>query len=145
MVTAGGCGSTGDHLLGFQRNVRGYFAVADIGLLPSRFRGESAPLVIIECLQAGRPFVASDLGEIAGMLASEDGMAGAVLPLRGDDVDVPALQGLIEKLASDRAYYQAMADRVPAAAAKFDPAIMARKHDEAYRMASASFKSDREK
>ncbi|WP_156507807.1 glycosyltransferase, partial [Halioglobus sp. HI00S01] len=61
------------HLEGFQRNVRGYFAVADVGFLPSKFRGESFPLVIIECLQTGVPYLATDLGEISRMLDSSQG------------------------------------------------------------------------
>src|SRR5690606_34527853 len=42
-------------LLGFQPHVRNYFAAADMGFLPTRFPGESAPLVLIDCLLAGRP------------------------------------------------------------------------------------------
>ena len=64
------------HLEGFKRNVRSYFATSQFGFLPSKFRGESFPLVIIECLQTGRPVLASDIGEVSYMLDSGDGLAG---------------------------------------------------------------------
>lgn len=121
------------HLMGFQRNVRGFFDVADIGFLPSKFRGESFPLVIIECLQSGRPFLASDLGEIRSMLSTEEGMAGSVVKLRGDGVDIEALSVEIARLASDADYFSRAVGAVSAAAKKFDSTVMAAKHDEVYR------------
>ena len=123
------------HLEGFQRNVRGYFEVADVGFLPSKFTGESFPLVIIECLQSGVPFLATDLGEISRMLEGPDGMAGAVLPLDGDKIDVQAMADLLARMAGDQALMQSMRDAVNAAADKFDPAILAEKHDATYRAA----------
>ncbi|QFU76698.1 glycosyltransferase [Halioglobus maricola] len=123
------------HLQGFQRNVRGYFALADVGFLPSRFRGESFPLVIIECLQTGVPFLASDLGEISRMLSSQAGPAGSVVPLQGDDIDIAALAAEMARLSSEPTYYAELRAAVAAAASKFDPAVLARKHDEAYRLA----------
>ena len=123
------------HLEGFQRNVRGYFAVADMGFPPSKFSGESFPLVIIECLQSGVPFLASDLGEISRMLDGPDGMAGAVIPLDGDKIDIPALANVLVNLLNKDSKLQAMRDAVGGAASKFDPAILAEKHDSAYRAA----------
>ncbi len=123
------------HLEGFQRNVRGYFAAADMGFLPSKFRGESFPLVIIECLQSGVPFLASELGEIPRMLQGEDGMAGAVFELENDKINMPALAALLAEIASNKEVYQSMRAAVPAATEKFDPAVLARKHDVAYRAA----------
>ena len=123
------------HLEGYQRNVRGYFAVADMGFLPSKFRGESFPLVIIECLQSGIPLLASDLGEISRMLEGPKGMAGAVLSLDGDNIDIAALRDKIVSIVTDERVRQAMYDAVPEAAAKFDPAILADKHDIVYRAA----------
>jgi glycosyltransferase involved in cell wall biosynthesis len=127
------------HLEGFQRNVRGYFAVADMGFLPSKFRGESFPLVLIECLQVGRPVLASALGEIPYMLDSPDGQAGYLVELDGDAIDISALVGAIAKLATDSDHYQALLGCVPAAARKFDPTILAEKHDRTYRQAVGKF------
>lgn len=52
------------HLLGEKTNVRDYFVCSDMGLITSRFKGESYPLVIIDCLFAGKPVLASNIGEI---------------------------------------------------------------------------------
>ncbi|MEM9255500.1 MAG: glycosyltransferase [Pseudomonadota bacterium] len=123
------------HLLGFQANVRGYFAVADAGFLPSKFRGESFPLVLIECLQSGRPFLASKLGEMGRMLDSPDGSAGVLIELDGDALDIEHWAQVLANLATDPRARAELQDRVAAAAQKFDSNIMARKHDEAYRIA----------
>ena len=124
------------HLLGFQRNVKGFFSVADAGFLPSRFRGESFPLVIIECLQAGKPFLANDLGEIRRMLNSDEGAAGAVISLKRDSVDVEALAAEIVQMSTDDEYYASLLSSVAAVARKFDPALLADRHDEVYRSIS---------
>jgi glycosyltransferase involved in cell wall biosynthesis len=121
------------HLEGFQRNVRGYFAVADAGFLPSKFRGESFPLVIIECLQVGRPFLASNLGDIAYMLGSPEGLAGILVELDGTEIDVQGWAEKIDALAHDMSLYDALKSNVSSAARKFDSSIMAKKYDEMYR------------
>jgi glycosyltransferase involved in cell wall biosynthesis len=121
------------HLEGFQRNVRGYFAAADAGFLPSKFRGESFPLVIIECLQAGRPFLASNLGDIDYMLGSADGLAGILVELDGAEINIQSWAEKIAALASDRRLYDVLHARVSGAVEKFDSAVMARQYDEMYR------------
>tara|TARA_R110001592_G_scaffold215025_2_gene468291 strand:+ start:61237 stop:64716 length:3480 start_codon:yes stop_codon:yes gene_type:complete len=125
------------HLEGFQRNVRGYFATSDLGFLPSRFRGESFPLVIIECLQSGRPVLASNLGEIHYMLDGPDGRAGILVDLDGEAINIEVIAREIANLASDPGAYQQILSGVQSAALKFDPHIMAARHDEAYREAMA--------
>lgn len=121
------------HLEGFQRNVRGYFFAADVGFLPSKFRGESAPLVLIECLQAGRPVLASTLGEIPYMLATESGSCGVLVELQGEELNVDAITQQIIKLATDTPFLQLLIDSVPEAVAKFDTQILADKHNAVYR------------
>jgi glycosyltransferase involved in cell wall biosynthesis len=121
------------HLEGFQRNVRGYFAAADVGILPSKFRGESSPLVIIECLQAGRPFLASTLGDIPYMLGSPCGLAGSLIDLDGLEIDISLWAKTIDDLASDSRSLELLQSRVSGAAKKFDAAAMTKKHDEVYR------------
>lgn len=126
------------HLLGFRPNTRDYFAAADLGFLPSRFPGESAPLVVIESLLAGTPVLASDIGEIRDMLTTPEGPAGELFALRpGLEIDVEALAGRIADLAGSPDAVAAMRGRVPAAAARFDPQHMARRYDEVYRAAHA--------
>jgi O-antigen biosynthesis protein len=112
-------------LAGFRSDTRGHFALADMGFLPSRFQGESFPLVLIECLQAGRPMIASAIGEIPRMLAAPDGrLAGDLQPLDDWQVPIEDLAARIAGFATDPARLAAALDAVPAAAAKFDPALM---------------------
>jgi glycosyltransferase involved in cell wall biosynthesis len=113
------------HFLGFRANTRDYFATADLGLLPSRFKGESFPLVVIDCLNAGRPVLASDLGEIAGMLQTPEGLAGEVFALQDWQVPIEPLAQRIAALAADPAALAALTARAAGACAKFDPERMA--------------------
>lgn len=69
------------HFLGFKPNTLDYFAGSDLGILPTRFAGESQPLTLIECLQAGTPYVASRIGQIEAMLSCGAGLAGSLVDL----------------------------------------------------------------
>jgi glycosyltransferase involved in cell wall biosynthesis len=104
-----------------------------MGLLPSRFAGESFPLVLIECLQAGRPMIATALGEIPRMLDVGEGrLAGATLPLRDGGVDVEALAALIARFASSPGALAEAQALVEEAARKFDPRAMREAYSEIY-------------
>lgn len=120
------------HLVGFRNNTRDYFATADMGFLPSRFKGESFPLVIIDCLQAGRPVIASDLGEVRNMLTTKDGVAGLVFALNDWQVPIAPLAGQIADLALNRDRVAAMQALVDAAAQRFDPDLMRGRYDAVY-------------
>jgi glycosyltransferase involved in cell wall biosynthesis len=121
------------HFLGFRSNIRDYFSTSDLGFLPSRFRGESFPLVMIDCLRAGKPVLASNIGEIAQMLSTRDGLAGELFDL--DDWRIPEqrVADLIIRLAHDEDYYQSLLARAPDAATKFDPVSMVDDYEEVYR------------
>jgi len=122
------------HFLGFKANIRDYFAMADMGLLPSRFAGESAPLVLIDCLLAGRPMLASRLGEISDMLEGNGRLAGAVFDLQEDLViPIELLAQWMFKLANEPDVHRLMTAQVPFAVAKFDPLDMARQYEDFYR------------
>ncbi len=131
------------HFLGFRADIRSLFAMADLGLLPTRFRGESFPLVVIDCLHAGRPLLASRVGEIEAMLATDSGCAGSTFALDDWQVPVEELASLILRHASDAAYHQACLDRVAAAAARFDPARMQQSYAAAYARALAHSREPR--
>ena len=121
------------HLAGFQDNVQGYFSCSDMGFLPSRFRGESFPMVIIECLQAGRPMLASSLGDIPYMVSGPEGPAGVLVALDGAEIDIALWAEKIAHLALDKLACEELQSRVLSAAKKFDPAVMTKKYDEVYR------------
>ena len=72
--------------LGFQSNVNGFFRLCDICVLPTRFKGESYPLVLIQSLQVGTPIVSVDIGEIRDMIQiSERDKAGIVIENTSDN------------------------------------------------------------
>jgi len=120
------------HFLGFKPNIRDYFAMSDMGFLPSRFKGESFPLVLIDCLFSGRPVLASDIGEISMMLATENGFAGELFDLNNYQIPVEELSDRIVELATDKQRYSALLLNVQSAAAKFDQHVMAKKYADVY-------------
>jgi len=120
------------HFLGFRANVRDYFATADLGFLPSRFHGESAPFTLIECLHANRPMLASDIGEIAKMLETDSGLAGSVFTLDNWELPVKRIAEFIAEYATNRGLYSEHLKRVPEAAEKFDPEKMLQSYEMVY-------------
>jgi glycosyltransferase involved in cell wall biosynthesis len=70
------------HLLGFKSNVVDYLAASQVGLVPSYFPGESFPLVVIESFMAGRPVIASRIGEIPNMIMNENISGGILIDRR---------------------------------------------------------------
>jgi len=120
------------HFLGFQSNIRDYFAASDLGFLPSRFKGESSPLVVIDCLQSGKPVLASNIGEIRRMLDSEKGLAGELFDLEDWAIPVKAVGQIILTLANDHRAYQDLLCRTPFAATKFEPRRMVEKYEVVY-------------
>ena len=127
------------HLLGRRSDVRSFFAMSDLGLLPSRFKGESFPLVLIECLMCGVPVLASDVGEVNNMLSDASGqLAGVVFSLADGQIPVDVLAGHIRELATDEVLYARLKARVPDVVGKFDIRVTARRYIEVYHEALRS-------
>lgn len=120
------------HFLGFRKNLRDYLAISDMGFLPTRFPGESFPLVLIDSLLSGKPVLASNKGEIAALVESPNGPAGWIFDLDQGAIPVPMLAQIIRKIADDHALYSTMLARVPSAAEKFDMARMAEQYESVY-------------
>jgi glycosyltransferase involved in cell wall biosynthesis len=77
-----------------ERFVQGF----DVGLLPTFLPGESLPNSIIECLAAGKPVIATNVGGIPEMLRH----SGVLIPLGGDGrADVGALADAMLRLTDD--------------------------------------------
>lgn len=130
------------HFLGFRSNIRDYFATSDLGFLPSRFKGECSPLVVIDCLLSGKPVLASDIGEIRHMLDSAEGLAGELFDLEEWEIRVKAVGQIILTLANDPLAYQRLLRCVPLAAAKFEACTMVDKYEGIYREVLAAAESD---
>ncbi len=125
------------HLLGFQKNVRGYFAVSDIGLLTSRFKGESCPLVLIECLSVGRPMIATDVGEVTKMLEFGGKLAGFAVPLIDWMVDIKSIARGIVQLCEDKILYEELRKLSSDAFLKFDPDVVIGQYIDLYKQTLA--------
>lgn len=132
------------HFLGFVPNIRDYFASSDLGLIPSRFKGESFPLVLIDCLLSGKPVLASNIGEIHDMLLTKEGLAGELFDLENWKIPVKTLGHLIANLANDYEYYQSLLQRVPLAAEKFSIENMVLGYENVYQHVLQSSMSNRQ-
>ena len=108
------------HFVGTVSNVRDYFAMADAGLLPSRFKGESHPLVIIECLMTGRPVVSTAIAEVPNQIVDDNGRkAGLLVPLHDWQIDIDELTAAMLRLATDQELYQELFQNTPYVCDKF--------------------------
>src|SRR5664279_86754 len=91
-------------LVGQQRDVRPYYAIADILVLPSH--SEGSPNVLLEAMAAGVPIVATAVGGTVELVCDEK--TALLVPSR----DPKALSQAMGRLLQDRA----LADRLAAAA-----------------------------
>lgn len=96
------------HFAGARSDVDTWFAAADVVAMPSRW--DSAPLVPLEAMAAGRPVVAFDVGDIRATL----GATGTVLPI-GDVAGVAdALVALLRAPAAAAAAGRAAREQIVA-------------------------------
>ncbi|CTQ32730.1 glycosyltransferase [Jannaschia rubra] len=86
------------HLMGQVANLQDYLAVADIGLLPSYFVGESLPLVLLEMMAKSLPVVASTIGEIPAIVGTGPEAGGLLVPLTDSGIDTGALLSATRRL-----------------------------------------------
>lgn len=97
---------------GFKLDVLEHCPSTDIFVMSSR--AETGPLVVLEAMSRGMPIVATDVGEVAGMLP--DRRYGRVIPPNS----VKALADAIESLLAD------------IAARQFDPDLLIERHGSLY-------------
>ncbi len=100
--------------LGFRDDVPDLIVAADAGCLASDYEG--LPVFLLECLQAGRPFLGTDVGDLGDVLR-ETG-AGIVVDRPGD---LDALEAAVRRIA-DQEVRRELASRAAAAGGRFDPA-----------------------
>jgi glycosyltransferase involved in cell wall biosynthesis len=125
------------HLVGFSENSAGHYASADMGVMLTRFRSESFPLTILDCLFAGKPYIATDVGDIRNMLSAPGGQAGAVLALEDWQVPVEKAARIIAAFATDPAQYLAAQALVPQIASRYRIESVAALYVELFRRALA--------
>jgi glycosyltransferase involved in cell wall biosynthesis len=107
------------YLVGFHENSVGHYAMADMGIMLTWFRSESFPLTIVDCLFAGRPYIATDVGEIRNTLTTPEGVAGEVISMEDWQVPIEAAAEAVAGFASDRTKYAQAAALVPKIASRY--------------------------
>jgi len=93
------------YLAGFSENSVGHYAAADMGIMLTKFKSESFPLTIVDCLFAGKPYIASDVGDIRNMLTTSDGVAGEVIELENWEVPIERAAQVVATFATDKQKY----------------------------------------
>jgi glycosyltransferase involved in cell wall biosynthesis len=113
------------HLLGLRSDVPAVLAAADVFVLPSL--SEGLPLALLEAMFAGRPIVASDVGEIATAL---DGGRAGKLVAPGNPVDLAAA---LDELLSDPNGARELGERARSrAVAEYDVSQMVSRYRSMY-------------
>jgi glycosyltransferase involved in cell wall biosynthesis len=69
------------HFLGEHLNPIEWAQIADIGILPTYFPGESCPSTIVEYLACKLPVVSTQIGEISKMIEHNGKSGGILIPL----------------------------------------------------------------
>lgn len=108
------------HLLGLRSDVANVLAGADVFVLPSL--SEGLPLALIEAMVAGRPIVATAVGEVGTVLNGGSGHAGMLVP----PGDAAALARALAQVLSDPREAQRLA---AAAALRAEDYTLARMTD----------------
>jgi glycosyltransferase involved in cell wall biosynthesis len=89
------------YLAGFSENSVGHYAAADMGIMLTKFKSESFPLTIVDCLFAGKPYIATDIGDIKNILTTADGVAGEVIELSNWEIPIEKAARSIASFATD--------------------------------------------
>ena len=113
------------HLIGLRSDVPAVLAAADVFVLPSL--SEGLPLALLEAMFAGRPIVASAVGEVSAALAQ--GAAGMLVPAGDPQALAAALDGLLSEPRRARELGHAAARR---AAAEYEISRMVRRYVDLY-------------
>lgn len=116
--------------LPFRTDIPELVVTADVGCLVSEYEG--LPVFLLECLQAGRPFLGTDVGDLGRVLAATG--AGLVVERPGD---LDGLEAAVRRLA-DPAVRGTLAARALAGAAGFSVEVCAERYAEAWLGAGAA-------
>ena len=122
------------HFLGFRNNVRDYFYSSNLAILPSKFKGESYPIVLIEALVSGIPVIASDIGEIRTMMTFEKSgeISGSIINLKNWKIDEKEWCDKILKFIQDENYYNKKKKISHLVAKKFSPEKISSEYEKIY-------------
>jgi glycosyltransferase involved in cell wall biosynthesis len=109
------------YFMGFKDCVRQFFDISDIGILPTYYICESNPIVLIECLLSGKPFISSDIGDIKNMLFGLNDYAGSAIHLdKNNRIDIDIFTHEIIRYINDKQFYISKKNEVLNAVQKFN-------------------------
>ena len=113
--------------MGHVDNPARYFGCFEAGIYPSTYSGESFPLFLLECFQAGLPVISSDIAEIPIIMGAEPTKRpGAIVNhLAPESTMVSEFAKLIAKLTSDDHTYEAMRVNAHSASDRFSMRALA--------------------
>lgn len=98
----------------------GYEEIFDCGLLPSYFKSESLPTVIVEMLFLNKPIIATDIAEIKSMIDDNKIACGATIPLKNGKPDQKILNDEMLKIVKDKKYYTNLVKNTEKFSKRFD-------------------------
>lgn len=112
---------------GSQSDPQPWIKCFDVGLLPSYFAAESLPNVIIEYLAQGKPVVATDIGGIREMIATDDQVCGILVPIcdASKRADIPKLIAAMLQMLNDAILLDSLARRTLVAIQRYRPEVVA--------------------
>ena len=91
------------HFLGEQMNPIEWVQIADIGILPTYFPGESCPSTIVEYMACGIPVVSTNIGEIPNMIRFNNELGGVLFDLTSNgQPNVSEIKDALKQLYSDK-------------------------------------------
>ena len=98
-----------------------YFRCFDMGIFPSTYSGETFPLFILECFQAGLPVVSTDIGEIPRIMGDNpDTRPGAIVDcLATRDTIGLEMVRILGDLIDNTAAFERMRDNAHATSKRF--------------------------
>ena len=121
------------HFVGFQHNVIDFFAMSDMGIIASNYKGESFPLAILECFQAKKPILSTNIGEIKNMIEHKGYKAGVLQELdESGSIPIDTFANKISHITSDKNFYTTIKNNVGFVSKKFDYNIMINKYTNIY-------------
>lgn len=97
----------------------------DVGILPTYFKSESLPTVIVEYLSQGKPVIASNIGEIPNMLIQGERTSGIVIE---SEMMIENLEKAMKCLVEDKDRFNAMKEDTEYLFAQFDMVQCANKY-----------------
>jgi glycosyltransferase involved in cell wall biosynthesis len=113
------CENKNIYFLGYKKNIKRFYEISDVGILPTYFECESNPIVMIECLYAKKPFIVTNIGETKNMLYGNNDYAGSLIELDNGKINKQDYVLELNKYIKDKNYYNSKINEIKHAVKKF--------------------------